>query len=531
LTRQDRRLALAVGVLALAMLLTTCGIAAMVWATLDAAEREAVGSVLQSRLALVLMAATVVLALAAYALRSLFARYVVAPAQLLDQVQVLLNSDLRRDIQADGSPENRALAEAIAALLNDRAQLRDEMARKVAEASKDIEQERSRLAALMSELTQSVVVCNLDGRILLYNSRAQLQFRALSSTPSTTGGSELIGLGRSIYAVLDRRLVDHALENVQLRLQRGAVTPSTQFVTTTRSGQLLRVQFAPVLNPADAPSGAGMLGGFVLMLENITRAFEQDALRDRLLHHLTEATRASLGNLQAAVEMLEFPDLEAPMRERFHAVIRDEVAAMSERLQRVTADTARQLKTRWALEDMLGAELVAAGQRRIEAAYPLRVAPAELDADLWLRVDSFSLLQALTYLAGRLQTESGVKEVLLRLAKAGPRAELDLIWTGTPPSSETVSAWQTDPMQNWMSSDSTPLSVRTSRNVTAASSGSSGGRRVMEAFFAFCCRLRMIGTDRKRCSRPSKADLSTTISTFFRLHQRREGSTIGILMN
>jgi DNA polymerase-3 subunit epsilon len=32
----------------------------------------------------------------------------------------------------------------------------------------------------MAELTQSVVVCNLDGRVLLYNSRARLQFRALS---------------------------------------------------------------------------------------------------------------------------------------------------------------------------------------------------------------------------------------------------------------------------------------------------------------------------------------------------------------
>ena len=49
----------------------------------------------------------------------------------------------------------------------------------------------------MSELTQSVVVCNLDGRILLYNNRARLQFRALSDAPAVAGGGELIGLGRS----------------------------------------------------------------------------------------------------------------------------------------------------------------------------------------------------------------------------------------------------------------------------------------------------------------------------------------------
>jgi hypothetical protein len=56
----------------------------------------------------------------------------------------------------------------------------------------------------MSELNRSVVVCNLDGRILLYNNRARLQFKRLSQAAQATGGSELIGLGRSIYTVLDR---------------------------------------------------------------------------------------------------------------------------------------------------------------------------------------------------------------------------------------------------------------------------------------------------------------------------------------
>ena len=145
-----------------------------------------------------------------------------------------------------GSAETRALAEVINQLVRQRSALRADIAAQVQEASRGVEQERNRLAALMAELTQSVVVCNLDGRILLYNSRARTQFRALSSAPALAGGAELIGLGRSIYAVLDRALVAHALESVQQRLQRGAAHPSAQFVTGTRAGQLLRVQMAPV---------------------------------------------------------------------------------------------------------------------------------------------------------------------------------------------------------------------------------------------------------------------------------------------
>ena len=56
---------------------------------------------------------------------------------------------------------------------------------------------------------------------------------------------------------------------------------------------------------------AAVIHGFVLMLDNITRDFEQDSARDQLLHGLTEGSRASLGNLQAAVEMLDDPDLDA----------------------------------------------------------------------------------------------------------------------------------------------------------------------------------------------------------------------------
>ena len=62
--------------------------------------------------------------------------------------------------------------------------LRPDVVAAVAAGSARVEQERARLAALMAELTQSVVVCNLDGRVLLYNSRARTQFRALSSAPA-----------------------------------------------------------------------------------------------------------------------------------------------------------------------------------------------------------------------------------------------------------------------------------------------------------------------------------------------------------
>ncbi len=432
--------------------------------TLEPAERAALGAMLEPRAALLVLGWLLLSGALGALARQAYLRWVAAPARLAEDAKVLVGTDAQREIEPAGSAENRALAEAINQLARQRAALRGDIDAKVREASREIEQERSRLAALMSELTQSVVVCNLDGRILLYNNRARLQFRALSQAPSLADGAELIGLGRSIYAVFDRQLVAHALQSVQQRLQRGAASPSAQFVTSTRGGQLLRVQMAPVraiAAAAGAAEGADevALNGFVLMLDNITRDFADESLRDQLLHGLTEGSRASLGNLQAAVEMLDYEDLDAPTRERFLGVVRDEVQAMSRRIQDLARHTTQTQKTRWPLEDMLGADLAAAAVQRIGALGSCRASAGEVDAALWLKVDSYSLLQALTYLAARLVDEYEIRLIRLRLAAApGGRAHLDLIWVGQAMSTETVMTWETDPIR--VGDESTALTVR-----------------------------------------------------------------------
>jgi len=446
--------------------------AAMIGSALGEDERQAVSAALQPRAALMVLTTLVLAGCGAALGQWIYQRWVAPPGRLLEQARILVSTDVQRAIPAEGAGAVPDLARVINELAAQRGQLQRDMAEQVAQASRGVEQERNRLAALMSELTQSVVVCNLDGRILLYNNRARVQFRALSQAPSLADGAELIGLGRSIYNVFDRKLVAHALESVQQRLARGAANPAAQFVTITRAGQLLRVQLAPVRGVAahggeqatgqaasDEPSGSPPLAGFVLMLDNITRDFEQESERDRLLHGLTEGSRGSLANLQAAVEILEDPDLDGATRERFLGVVREESTAMSRRIQDLATRATRGLATRWPLEEMLGADLVVAAQRRIESQLGLRVRAGEVDAALWLKLDSFSLLQALAYLSARLGDEYDIKAVELRLAATDAgHARLDLLWTGQAMSTETVMTWETDPMR--IGAESSPLTIR-----------------------------------------------------------------------
>jgi DNA polymerase III subunit epsilon len=394
--------------------------------------------------------------------QAFYHRWIAPAARLLEQARALASADVTRELKVNGSAELRDLAQVIATLARQRGDLKRDIEEKVAEASRDVARERNRLAALMGELAQAVVVCNLDGRILLYNNRARLQFRAFSATPTLADGAELIGLGRSIYTVFDRKLVAHALENVQQRLDRGAADPSAQFVTATRAGQLLRVQMAPVrgvlADESEVQETPG-LTGFVLMLENVTRNFEQESKRDRLLHGLTEGSRGSLANLQAAAERLGDPAIDAATRERFLDVVREETGAIARRVETLASHFARGLAARGPLEEMLGADLIAAARRRIEERLGTPVRSDDVDGTLWLFLDSFALLQGLVYLAERLHNEHDVKDVRLRLSRAdADHAHLDLLWVGRAMSTETVVTWEIDPLR--FGDESSPLTLR-----------------------------------------------------------------------
>jgi DNA polymerase-3 subunit epsilon len=470
---------------ALAIALLLAALAGVLAATLEPAERAALWALVEPRLALVVLVAAIAAAALGTLARRVWLRHGAAPGRLAEQLQILgASPDAGRRLAEDGgSAGSRALASAVNALLADRAALRAEIEQRIAEGSRAVAEERNRLAALMAELTQSVVVCNLDGRVLLFNARARLQLRALAA-PATgsggavataIGGAEAVGLGRSIYALLDRRLVAHALEAVQQRLARGAAQPSAQFVTGTPGGQLLRVQLAPI-RAAEASGGPGsagavVLGGFVLMLDNITRDLAEDLERDRLLHLLTEGSRAALGNMQMALELLDDPALDEPTRSRFFGVVRDELAGMVRRLNEAAAQGQKALATRWPLEDMLGADFVAAAARRLQALREgLAVVVHDTDPALWLRVDSYSLIQALAHLAGHLVDEYEVARLQLRLtthaatpspesARPAPaRAQLDLVWAVQALSTELVTAWETEPLK--AGGHSSPLTVR-----------------------------------------------------------------------
>ena len=427
----------------------------LVWLDMKDNERELLGQLLLSRLPIGVMMTIFGFAFGVMVLNKLFKQYVNGLMRMSETLRLMLGANRDFRVTPEGPPEVQHLARAANDLAQQRDALMDDVEAQIAAAKASVEEEKNRLAALMSELAQAVVVCNLDGRILLYNNRARLQFKALAQGPTSVSGGALIGLGRSIFSILEKNQVLHAKEVIRQRLGAGKAALAN-FITTLRGGQLLRVQMVPVL--AAGEGGDGM-SGYVLTVENITRSIEQEARRDQVLHSLTEGSRAALGNIRAAVtNLIDYPDMEGELRERFLKIVGDEVSGMSQRLDQTMADFSDSMKTRWPLEDILGIDVIAAAQRRIEDRLKLPIKTEELDDALWVKADSFSLVFALVFLASKLQDHYEPRELRFRLSSEGKLAYLDLIWAGPAMSSETFYTWEMESMQ--AANETTPLSLR-----------------------------------------------------------------------
>ena len=453
--KAKHRFVLAVIVLGLLMTGPFTVTVLLVWLDMKDSERELLGQLLLSRLPIGVMMTVFGFAIGVVVLNKLFKQYVNGLMRMSETLRLMLGANRDFRVTPEGPPEVQQLARAANDMAQQRDALMDDVEAQIATAKASVEEEKNRLAALMSELAQAVVVCNLDGRILLYNNRARLQFKALSQGPTSASGGALIGLGRSIFSILERNQVQHAQDVIRQRLS-GGKTALANFITTLRGGQLLRVQMVPVL--AAAEGGDGM-SGYVLTVENITRSIEQEARRDQVLHSLTEGSRAALGNIRAAVtNLIDYPDMEGELRERFLKIVGDEVSGMSQRLDQTMADFSDSMKTRWPLEDILGIDVIAAAQRRIEDKLKLPIKTEELDDALWVKADSFSLVFALLFLASKLQDHYEPRELRFRLSSEGKLAYLDLIWAGPAMSSETFYTWEMESMQ--AGGETTPLSLR-----------------------------------------------------------------------
>lgn len=142
-------------------------------------------------------------------------------------------------------------------------------------AREETEKERNLLAAIMAELPQGVIICNKSGRILLFNLLAKKIFTQEALSNRT---EYFIGLGRSIFHLIDKALIAHAIEEIEERINNDRQSVASYFITPIHTDHLISVETIPVLDQER------QMTGFILTFQDVTEEINQyDITHEKLI--------------------------------------------------------------------------------------------------------------------------------------------------------------------------------------------------------------------------------------------------------
>jgi DNA polymerase-3 subunit epsilon len=448
---RTRRFWLWVGAAFAGQLAVVAAAGVLLAAGLPAPERATLRGLIEAAGPVIFYGALILLALCGALVHWLLEQYPLALRRLAEQTRALLAAGPAHSVTATGAAEVAEVAATINRLAERWHQSEREFETRSAEERARVQEERDRFAALMSELVEGVLVCNAGGRILLYNARAA---DLLGRGPGVAESIHLpLGLGRSVFSLFDREQIAHALNKIQQQFEREVERPQTRFVTATPGGRVLQVRAAPFL------AAGRKIAGMVFALDDAADWFGTEGRRLKLLQSLATGLRAPVANVRAAAESLAgAPDMPDAQRNTFIEIVTAETRVLTERLNEALASYGDALKGGISLEDMRAADLLAVAEQRLIAGLRVSVSVEPVAADLWVRVDSFAIVQAIVSLAGRVQADYDIQHFRLRATATDGFTAIDLAWRGTVMASEVLMLWENEPLR--AGAEETPLSLK-----------------------------------------------------------------------
>jgi len=321
-----------------------------------------------------------------------------------------------------------ALPDEVAALGRELVAARRDIVAAMAGATERADQQRSRLEAVLFVLAQGVVVCSLDHRILLYNKAAR----------NLLGQPEALGLGRSLFNLIRREAVEHALEGLTPDPRDPGKPPTMKTAPivcgTTDGRRLLSGALTAIVEPDRG------LTGYVVVFSDKSQEIAELAERDALILGATEGLRAPIANLRAAAETVSaHPEMKADERQSFDRVILEEATDLSKRLERVSLQQQRLAPGHWPMAEVYSADLISGLARRL--AEDAGIVVSMVGIPLWITCDSHTVMRALRALILHLHRHSGEREFDVEMLLGDRRVYLDVVWHGRPVPLRLLDEW------------------------------------------------------------------------------------------
>lgn len=422
----------------------TAGLAAVLWMQLSEGEQQFILDFIKAHSIYIFCATIILITGVGFAVDWVYWMYILPMHRIAEETGIIHGVNPAHRIRLVGSADVVRLADAINSAADRFEDLHRSVEERIAEARGRIEEEKNILSVVLAELPEGVLVCSPEGRIILYNERAQHLLESPGDAPTgrrqePTG--EFIGLGRPIFSAIDKPLVVYALDEITAKLQRAGRDLTSSFVIAGRSGRLLQVAVVPILGPLRE------MTGFAMILTDATEQMEGFRRAESLLQSYIVDIRRALAGIRAVAELiLDFPDLSPSQRHEFHRIVQREAVAAGAATDRVEAEYAASTRPPGPLARMRARDFLEAVRRKAGDRLGLTLPMAPTEDPLWVRVDGYSMALAVVFIIERIGTELGHAVSGCRLEAKGPFVGMDFIWSGAPLRLETLRRWELQPV-------------------------------------------------------------------------------------
>lgn len=297
--------------------------------------------------------------------------------------------------------------------------------------AQELEEQKAWLESVLREISEGVLVCDANARVLLYNPAA------LKLIPN----QDSLGLGRCLYELWTRAPIESTLELLRHRQSQAGdnsnAASAAEFVCATIDGDAIlhcRMRLLPTLSVVRS--------AFVITCRDITAQMAQAQSQLPSLSAWLQDLCQPLTNLRAAAENVSsFTDMEPTQRQAFQQVISHESAVLSDRLQGLTRDLRNLVVGQWPMNDVFSEDLVEGVRHRLRRRSDSALHVSANGMPLWLNVDYYSLMRLMEHLLQALNSSGHGDCYEIECLLGNRRIYLDLVWEGKPVPAQQIEGW------------------------------------------------------------------------------------------
>ena len=201
-----------------------------------------------------------------FGLEYIFNEYIKPLKEISTEASIIYSSNHAHRLNITGNKDIQLLSSAINGFAQNLENMDKNITEQALTSKKETEKERNLLAAIMAELPQGVVICNKNGRILLFNNLAKT---ILTQDIHTKKDKYFIGIGRSLFKLIDKSLLLNAIKNIDLHVHDDQQNMASFFVTPIQTGHLISAEAIPILDQKQE------MTGFILTFQDVTEDINQ----------------------------------------------------------------------------------------------------------------------------------------------------------------------------------------------------------------------------------------------------------------